>query len=255
MKKIVLSFFAIMITMVFVTVAVHAYSTSSFESDEFDVLLGSFGTWEVSRARGAETYLFNAVTGYRIESAWSFNENGELVEIDLIQHAEDLNYSNRLNAELMYSSEFAALNPHMANAGENYRFFQTRMSSPLGVAVHVSAEFRGPVTITHTSGVSSAESFSAVAGTNAQRNAVADGANFVWARTSTSQSITTGSWSVPSGSIGRIWFTPRYNQTDGQLHLYLRNVRYRSLGTAWGRSPRQVGGFTDGVFELRTRNG
>jgi len=73
----------------------------------------------------------------------------------------------------------------------NYRFYQSSATTPLGTAVPVSAEFRSPVTITHTTSVSTSNSFSAGASVSASRqDSVTRGASFSWTRTSTSQATT-----------------------------------------------------------------
>ena len=80
-----------------------AYNTGTyFDSDDFEELLSSFGWWNIYQTEEGEIYLYNYVTGYRIEAAWYYDEDGELVEVDLIEHAANLNYYNRINAEFIY---------------------------------------------------------------------------------------------------------------------------------------------------------
>jgi len=261
-------FFTLLLATLFInsmSMSVHASAANHEAVDKldstkyvsFEAFLETFGVWEVSETRGTTPYLFNATTGYRIDSAWTYDEDGKLIEIDLVAHAIELNYSNILNAELLYSTGFTVpIMPINDLHQPNYRFHQSSSSTPLGIAVPASAEFRGPVTIQHTLGVSTSHSFSAGVNATWQREgAVQAGASFNWTRTSTSQEITSGSWQIASGRIGRVYFTPRYNQTNGRLWVYYRNVRMHDRGSQWGRSPRLVGQFTDGVFEIRTRVG
>ena len=102
--KITLKMFFFFLTFALITnsAAVYANNVNYLRflegNDAFVAILENVEVWEVVNERGEDVYLFNAATGYSIISAWRFDEHGNIVYIDLIEHAKDINHNARLNA-------------------------------------------------------------------------------------------------------------------------------------------------------------
>ncbi len=125
-----------------------------------------------------------------------------------------------------------------------------------GTRTKVTPDWAGPCTITSGVSITTTSAWSVTGGlnislTNAIKNLVkaAINANGTYNESSSSTSSFSGTYNVPSGKIGAIYFTP-YLTNYGVYYL----DEYYNLTMLSVKTPKKVNGFTDGLYELVLRN-
>lgn len=246
------------------------YANQKF--DAFSEILDDFNTihsWELrttitdgrSISTDVETYLYNESTGEIIYAALGISENGELFEIPLDEYQlmvqeEHQNLIRELEEfQSYFISEKEEYTVHDGEAspyfttGWSYREFSN--STSLRNAERVTPHVIGPATITNGQSVTFTHEFGGNLNfTASAQSAIEVGAGFTWNRSASTESNFSQTFNVPTNRRMAVYFSPRYNVTSGFL-----TERFLGGGEithqAMGFSPRRVGAFADGVFELR----
>jgi len=201
----------------------------------------------------------NDTTSEIIAEAWYYDEDGNEVEVDLIEYAEMMNESYQINAEDealqimidlgLYRIPHESVTTRGVGAGISYRFFSITNTSPLGNSSRMTPHFVGPATITVSSSITSSRTFTAgisVAG----QNQITSTVNFT--AHSSATSAVGGTWSVPRNSTGAVWFQPRFNRAEGTLERRSNGQVMSTRHNVFVRSPRRLNsGHADGIWSLR----
>lgn len=119
--------------------------------------------------------------------------------------------------------------------------------------VAVTAEYGGPVTITHTISITSSDSWSGSFSASIKAKIFVDvNINFgiTWSSTSSSSTSTSGSWYVPANYYGRIIFKAK----RGSFHYQVFTNPDGSSYNIYCSTPIKLqNGYTDGIFDLVLR--
>ena len=125
-----------------------------------------------------------------------------------------------------------------------------------GTRTKVTADWAGPCNITYGVSVTTTSGWSITGGLNISlTNAIKElikaaiNANGTYNESSSTSSTFSGTYAVPSGKIGAIYFTP-YLKNYGVYYL----DEYYNYTTFSVKTPIKVNGFTDGLYELVLRN-
>lgn len=242
---------------VFSNIAIPSYAA-------FDVTTNVSSTgedWTIQSDPSGFEYLLNIVTGEKIVRAFTYNEEGLLVEISLEECLQIKKSSPSVNAipavdaavnSVDYGTEDAST---LRYETVMYNYQETSTYQANGTPVKVSADSKGPASISYFISQTISCSFGGnISLTTAYKNAISSGASFSWNNTLSSQVQNGYTYPVPSGRTGYIRFTPYMNVTTGNLYqIYISSygTEEKNLGTVWGYSPKALSnGIADGLYEL-----
>ena len=202
--------------------------------------------WELVMDAQGDISIYNQSTSEEIVSAWEFDANGVLVEVDLVEHFHFLNASY-IDIEESVELDFTAHSFEPFFNPPVYRTYrETSRSRVIAPPFYVTPEGRGPGKIFAVQ-APVRDSFS-VNATVTFRGLITAGASFNW----NSMLNTSGGavYDVPAGRVGRIRFTPFLNRTDGVITETVTGVSTKTYNV-WGTSPiRLASNAADGRFEL-----
>ncbi|NBJ90879.1 DUF6060 domain-containing protein [Acutalibacter sp. 1XD8-36] len=212
--------------------------------------------WEVNRQEDGTVFLENKLSGETIVEAFRFDDDGQTVPVDLLEYVHEL---NALDSEQISSAEESDV-PAMLERDvtpmpyTTYSYKESSSSKVSGSAVKVTADVKGPASITYGESITISDSYSAgVTLSSSIKRAIQIGASFTWQRslsTGTNFSVT---YKVPSGKTGYVKFTPYLNKTKGTL------TRSTTMGIivgtetydAEGKSPIKLSnGLPDGTYAI-----
>ena len=219
--------------------------------------------WVLKTAESGEEYILNRSSGEIIAKVFSYNEFGELVEMDLSEYlvlknslpcvtSRSLNTTGTLSPYKDNTSSSAAKNTWI------YDYRETSTTVEFGTPVKVTQDIRGPGKVSHFTSTTIEHSFGGdVSIVGAMKNVIQLGASFDWHISLASETSNGYEFDVPRGYIGYIQFTPYLNVTEGDLYYLYSDILFQDeiyLGEVWGSAPREIeGGFADGLFELILR--
>lgn len=221
---------------------------------------------EIKSFPSGEKYVYNHATGEIIAKAFTYNEAGELVELDVeeyvaIKTSQPTISGSSVSPEMV---DTAVLPPDGSfETGTNsvgysyvYDFRETTTHTRLGDPVKVSADMKGPGYISYFTSTSVNETFGGGLSLSLTiKNAIKIGASFDWNASLTTRTTIGYTYSVPAGYTGYVQFTPYYNVTVGDLY-YLTitpfDIIETNMGEVWGASPKELpSGLADGIYELK----
>ena len=218
------------------------------------------GTWEVALDEMGEIYLKNTNTGENMVAAYTINENGDIVYYDLTEYANHLNsmageyQQNRSTLKFPITGNEDTKIIAFADPAPTYTYAETRTYTGLAPTEKVTPDYTGPCTITLVNSVTTTEGFGGSLSGNADvAKSIKLGASFTWNTSSASATSVSGTWSVPAGKKGYIQFTPYLNVSVGNVTMYYwvgGVFKTLDMGENWGSSPKKVGNFTDGNYEI-----
>ena len=254
MKKIIS--LVLTISIIFSASCLSAYATNTSEA-------GSSPVWTIESFPSGEEYLYNEISGEIIAKAFCFDETGNLIELDLQEYLLTKNSpsytsgSSNLSGPPLFSTAAVGPNPDdfLRRDTWAYEYRETRTYVTSGDPIKVSADLKGPGTISHLTSIQIGHTFGGdVSFTATIKNAVQLGASFVWNVSAATEESNTYAVDVPAGRTGYVQFTPRFDVTVGDLY-YVYTAPFVSeetyLGEVWGSSPRMLdNGFADGTYEL-----
>lgn len=235
-----------------------------------DESINTEGKWEVATNAQGEEYLRNSLTDEEILVAFRIDEEGDIVYLDLYEHAHKLNNMPRASEGLLitddgnYQEEYYGEDPNLINPyAVVTKYFENRTYIGLGSATKVTPDVRGPAQLNVTISRTITNSFGGDIGiTSSISQAISSGASFTWHRSLGSSTSIGTTFSVPANKIGYVQFTPYLNVTVGDVYRYHYTlplyilIRQEYVGGAWGGSPiRLAGGYADGIYELKVKNG
>jgi len=219
------------------------------------------GIWEVVIDESGELYpqdeafLYNRTIGCYRSSVMRLNEDGIIVPVDLVEFAEFLN--GRIFEAEQYLSDFGYICNTNSRSAESispaptraivYGYSQTSTSYETQVSVHsVSSTYIGPCYITAISSANIYEAYSP-SGNAAILSAIKAGSSITWTGTILS-APNAGSFWVPSGKTGRVYFYPDASRTAGTLTTLDTATGYYTTTSAMGMSPVKNGSYAVGLF-------
>lgn len=216
----------------------------------------SLSPWILEESDSGDEYLLNPSSGEIIAKAFGYNAMGELVEIDLKDY---LVLKNSLPHIESMESSTDPLTPSVTSSGVVatwiYDYRETRTYNGIGDPIKVSADMKGPGSISHFNATTIEHSFGGEVGlTWTMISDIQLGASFDWHKSLSSETSNGYTYEVPAGRTGYIQFTPYLSVTvGGMYHVYIAplvtNEYY--VGEVWGATPKEIaGGFADGLFEL-----
>lgn len=216
---------------------------------------------EENNAKENET-ITHPVTGETITAAYTLDENGDLVEMDLDKAREKLQTSKeKQNNDSSQKKVSTSLQPDEGIVEPNAVGIVTEYTETDSYVVTGGAEKVSPtvdcIDEAGDCGIDVAfnetvtDSYSAGISTDIEMSKVTAGASFSWTHsTSTSESIILQQ-EVPSGEVGWVTFYPYYNKTEGDLKTYDYDtglVYSDEFVTA--ESPKMVNGYADGIYTI-----
>lgn len=220
------------------------------------------GEWVVKVNDEGNVYLNNALTGEDLAAAFTIDENGNAVYLNLAEYAKQLNADDKKESDLVQIPQRAdSFNKQesetklLADPLPSYTYSQTTSYVINGSPAKVTPDYAGPASITVVNSITTTEGWSATVSGNADiTKKIKAGASFTWNSSTASSTSVNGTWSVPSGKTGYIQFTPYLNYTQGNvtMYYYVAGIfKTLDMGLQWGTSPKKVGGYTDGLYELK----
>lgn len=215
------------------------------------------GIWYLKKLDNGDIVLQNDATGKTIIDAFRFTENGMQVPVDLQVYANELNNAIMQEATL---KEISAFTPDIVPQGRPstfaYTFEQSSADKTLGTAVKITADIKGPASVSYGESVTVSDSFGGDISINAKiEDAIEGGASFTWENSLSSSAQFSVTYSIPAGKTGYIQFTPYYNLSTGTIvrRLYSPSLVKTERFKGWGRSPIKLStGFADGIYALVT---
>ena len=227
--------------------------STAFAADASD----SSAIWVLKRSDSGEEYLYNRVTGEIIIQAFGYNDDGELVELDLKEHLKTKNPAAGIQPTLQpTNSNVIMRDPSYSSSYYDYR--ESNYRRMLGNTIKVSADVDGPGSISYLITNTISHSYGgSVSITASILSAIQSGVSFDW-NTSLSTSVSAGySFDVPAGRRGYVQFTPYVDYSIGSLYLVSVAPFYQEetmVGQVWYTSPvKLANGIADGVYELVLR--
>lgn len=127
-----------------------------------------------------------------------------------------------------------------------------------GVSYKITSDVEGPGTLSYGASVNISESYSVgISPSSSIKSVIQSGASFSWIHSTSSNSVFGITYSVPSGKIGYVKFTPYFNETRGDLtekSYQAGTLVDTKVYTADGTSPIELStGFADGLYQLILR--
>jgi len=237
------------------------------------------GFWEVKTDDEGKMYLGNDVLSEKISQVYRRDENGQLVPVDLAEHARFLNFvTSQLNNQLNsfnQSLPFPMAEPLTFEPGdfraENSGSEMTTLSSMLppvifdtfretysyvgvGNQIIMTPYMRGPGRIWVSQSRNVEHSFGGgVSLTTQIKNAIEVGSSFSWNETVATGTSLGMKWEIESEHTGYITFTPFLDISIGDVWrntAYGLNIHNAYLGSAWGGCPKTNGLYADGIWQL-----
>ena len=219
---------------------------------------------ERSISTNTVTYLYNENTGDIIHVAFGIDENGDLFEIPLAEYQLMLQEEHQnlireleefqryfISEKEKYDVHNVGVSPVVITTSWSYSEFSS--TTFLQVAERVMPHVISPYTIYIHGGESLTftENFEGNFNfTTGARRTIQSGAKFTWNASASSNSNFSQTFNTFANRRMAVYFSPRYNVTSGFLtQRFLGGGEITDL--VMGFSPRKIGDFADGVFELR----
>ena len=249
------------LSLVLTATIIFSMNSFAFAADQSDQTKSLESVWVLKTFESGDKYLYNSNSGQMIVKAYTYDETGTLVEIDLNDY---LDIKNSLLDVANLPTQISGVSIPLENDKElsyasdyswvpSYR--ETNTYIGLGEPVKVTGDVVGPATVSHFNSSTVSHSFGGDVGmTLGIQSAIQASASFSW-NVSLESEVSNGyAFPVPEGEIGYVQFTPYLNVTVGDLYyIYMAPFVYDEvyIGEVWGSSPKQIaGGFADGAYEL-----
>ncbi|MDF1618672.1 hypothetical protein, partial [Petrocella sp. FN5] len=175
---------------------------------------------------GKATY-HNTKTGVTIAQAFTYNENGELVEVSLDEAMPNILESKEKAEDKKNKIKIIEKKDEIDDVilsgfpYHTYNYNESVKSTVTGAAEKITPDVAGPTPIQYGTSSTFTDSFSlSISLSGEVEDAIEAGAGFGW-ETSASNATTFGVvYQVPAGSYGAVYFAPYYNYTRGTLTVY-----------------------------------
>lgn len=200
-------------------------------------------------------YLKDNETGEKTYKAYEVNSSGELVEISLeeCKRIKD----NIVNDISFKNNTISPIKPMTPDTYEKYRYEgETVCEDIVGSTRKVTPDVKGPAKISY--GVSKTINHSFSIGISSLISAIKSEASFTWNKSASTNKSFGTSFNVPSKEVGYVAFSPYMNKTGGEYYIdtytgggVLLSTEYG--GYAYGYSPKTVGDWADGLYELKLK--
>lgn len=216
--------------------------------------------WEIKYDEEGVIYLQNTKDDSKIHSAFGYDENENLVEIDLAEYQVTLNTTERVDSVDFIDNSVESLKPREVPTYYYVsRFVKSGQTIVTGSNYKASADVKGPGTVTASTSVSASNSFSISAGASSDVTKLIKGSISGTWNVSASTGANSGvSYSVASGTTGYIMFAPYYTKVYGTSYYdkYSQSGYFISStsGASSGLSPKKLSnGILDGIYTYRTK--
>lgn len=216
--------------------------------------------WEIKYDEEEVIYLQNTKDDSKILSAFGYDENENLVEIDLAEYQVTLNTTERVDSVDFIDTSVKSL--ELREVPTYYymsRFVKSGQTIVTGLSYKVSADVKGLGTVTASSDISVNNAFSISVGASSDITKLIKGSiSGAWNISATTGANSGVSYSVANGTIGYIKFAPYYTKVYGTSYYdkYSPNEYFISStsGASYGLSPKKLSnGILDGIYTYHTK--
>lgn len=216
--------------------------------------------WEIKYDEEGAIYLQNTKDDSKILSTFGYDENENLVEINLAEYQVTLNNTEREDSVDFHDAGVESLKPREIPMYYYIsRFVKSGQKVVTGSSYKASADVKGPGTVTASTIISASNSFSISAGVSSDISKSIKGSiSGTWNVSASTGSNSGVSYSVASGTTGYIMFAPYFTKVYGTSYYdkYSQSNYFISStsGASYGLSPKKLSnGILDGIYSYRTK--
>ncbi len=222
---------------------------------------------KVDKETGKE-YIEIASNGGKIYEAFQYDQEGNLVPIELREYIQIVNDGKKVKEKIKDSKNEATVelssdkNPPTQTSPLTYtvsRFIKKGSGRTTGNAVKVTADVQGPGSVSYGLSASISNSFSLATGVSYDiTEKIKANAGFTWVNSTSNNTVFGVTYNIPDGKKGYVQFTPYLNMVYGDSYMDTYNtagilISSKSCGTSYGYSPINLSnGYADGLFALVT---
>jgi len=206
-------------------------------------------------------YVLKHETGEKVYEAFEIDSSGQKIDIPLdeyiirqesaltIEESQENDLENTLNENIIATSFSPDYFVKIRYGGQDGN---TKVN---GTRLKVTADLRGPATVSVVETKTFTESFSGTYG-YALGEEIKYNASFQWVKSVANAKSLSYSLKIDSGKIGYIAFTPYINKTWGKSYIDTYNmvnqrIKSEYAGLVYGYSPKKTDfGFADGLYEV-----
>ncbi len=206
--------------------------------------------WVVKSDTSGNTYLENSQTHEIMIAAFKIDSSGNRIDVDLVEHARELNEQSVLPSNLQPSVEgiqSTTIDGTVARrVARRLEYQESGVYTKIGYPQKVTPDIGGYAAVNYGQSVTIGEEFdSSIALDATVKSIVRAGASFTWASSASSSSQFNATFYIPEGRIGYVKFCPYYRVTYGALYIG-QNSYYIEAS-----SPKTLSnGLADGIYQV-----